>query len=92
MDLPLPLSPTMPTTVPLRNIEADAAQNLGRTPVGGIADLQPADAEESGLRHRGCLSLGSMASRRASPSKVKPRVANISDRPAVMASQGDWSR
>ena len=90
VDLPLPLSPTMPTMRP-RPMSSETSRSTCTSP-RAVAKETPRLRTERSARHGSTFSLGSMASRSASPNSVKPSVAKVSARPAKIAVQADWSR
>src|SRR5262249_16069832 len=62
-------------------LDVDSTKNVSRAAFRSILHVESANPDQRGRVHRGCLSLGSITSRRASPSKVKPSVANINANP-----------
>ena len=86
---PQPLSPTTPTMRPAGTVRLTCAEGLHRAPRRGELDGEIADLQDRLRRDRQFrLSLGSKASRRASPRNVKPSVVTISGMPPAITSQG----
>ena len=78
VDLPLPLSPTRPT-MRRRPIDRSTSRRACSAPFAvAKSTRQVLDRDQRRFAHGSRLSLGSMASRSASPNSVKPSVASVS--------------
>ena len=76
---------------PLADRKIDVAQRMHSAVRRSEVDRQALDLDQT-VRHGSRLSLGSIASRSASPNSVKPSVASVSMPPATSTGQIDCSR
>ena len=86
MLLPLPDSPTMPSTSPAATVKPTSSRMLDRSRMGGEADGQSFDREHVG--HRYSFMRGSSTSRRPSPSRFSPSTEITIARPGKIIVQG----